>query len=231
MKVKGINFSYNCSKGSKNSRIKAMEEIRTAVYENVIKEFSRPRSANSTYKKEYIPISKLTSLLKEKFPEPINFVVKKIQTCRKKSYDGVVLSCIRNGLTKYYKMEVSAEKNLLPIYQLPTLLHETTHLLDFALQPQYRAVNEKLAQKGLLDKVCDFYSKNLYSSEKVSKHKIGKRIKNFTENMPVEDKLLTLNFFKLHMETEIRAYGASKQYTKKISPWNGKIFEYCFDAP
>ena len=221
MKIKGINFSTQYTKGSVVDRNNTANRIRAEIFNNVIKEFNKPQKNDSSKKLEFIPISHVEKLIKEKLPEPLKLIFKKVQL-EKRDLNGAMMAIYNETGTKYYRMEVEAVKNQLPITNVPTLMHETTHLLDAATNPQYGLIDRQLCKKELNEKVDDFYMNTFYTDKLYPKFITKRKTRKFLKDMPVEDQLLVLRYFKLSMLTEIRAYEADKEFAKKISPWNNK---------
>lgn len=212
MKVKGINFSYAYSRGSKVERIEKTWQLGQQVFDRVIQKFDEQTSVPIEQKS--IPISNLRGLLKENLPEMLKFSVKK--TPKEEKVVGSLTSTYNSTAPKRYIMEVPAEDNKLFIRHVSTLIHETIHLLDRALQPQFQAVESQMSKRGLSYRFSKFYNEVFYTNKGYSKFSTKRKTNKFLKGMSIEDRLLALRFFKLNMETETRAYQASNNIDKSL---------------
>lgn len=215
MKTNGINFSPKYSRGSVAKRSEFVRKVRDNIFDNILNQYYPPKSDSNAFgglnKIHYIPISNLDNFIKDLLPERLKFNLKKTPPKTKEYIGELQTRCSENGVS-YYSIEIPAKKNHLYINDIPYLMHEITHLLDSAINPQYKISFEKLAQKKLAQSAIALYENVYYTNDKYNKFNILKKTYKVLKNLLTEDKLLILKFIELELKTEINAYGCMKKY-------------------
>ena len=213
MKIKGINFSTKYAAGSVTDRNGAVQKIRDKIFTNVLNEYPNIIELDAS---KHLPISVIKEHIKKFLPEKLKINVRRHQQNRD-DYKGCLIRHINsNVLVSHYTMELPAEKNKFCIDEIPTLMHELTHLLDFAINPQHNNICEKLVKYNLIEKFKKLYEEYFYTDKKISKFKIYRTTKKGIKEMPAEEKLVFLKAIELGLKTEMNAYGCMKKYADTL---------------
>ncbi len=217
MKIKKVNFSNKYATGSIEARKKTMEQLRSEIYSAVMKEFSPVRiSKNLSVERTGIILPKLEKILKENLPEKINFCIAKKDP--RKIYDGCILTELDRKKVINYRMELPIENKELSVFKIPTFMHEVTHLLDFALNSQYKVVVEHLKEAEISGEAYSLYKECFYTkhAEAFDPKILTKKTNEFLKGYTTEEKLLILRYIKLLMITEVNAFNATKKYSEDL---------------
>lgn len=221
MKCRGIHFSSIYTRGSQNIRNIKCQEMSADLYQGITKLYAEKYCTDVKYKlltgQETVSLKKIYELYKKIIPEPLRFSIKKMQNCNQNCSGNIAThySKKRNNVIRY-KIEIVAPKNEFQFFNLPVLMHETIHLLDFAFNPQYKSVITKVLQKKQYARLHKLYEQYYYTPEYFSTAKIKQVTKQFLKGMCSEDKLLLLKYIKLGLATENRAYKISDFYKRKL---------------
>ena len=118
-----------------------------------------------------------------------------------------------------YRISLPVENNLFNIIDIPILMHESTHLLDHALNPKINKNLEKtFIYRGLEDDAVDFYSSHLYNPtcfDFISEAKFinfKKQLRNFLSEFLPKDQIVMLNNFRQSLSMEVHAYHEEDKY-------------------
>lgn len=130
-----------------------------------------------------------------------------------------------NGKPYYCEMGLGLKNDKLEVETLSEMIHESTHLWDYLLNPKILRNNEKLRKKGLLDSVeehfIDVYYKRKTSYDKENAMKNAKKSTNkFLSKFAPEDKLLALNYIRYSLMMESHAFREGKKAANTLKAYN-----------
>ena len=208
-------FSINVARGSIASRRKLSEELNTKVFQKMLQLYGNKKSYGiDAIKNNYI------SLLPER---------KKIEitSLPLKDYDdfngGVVVDESRENCLSGYSIELPVDKKKkLNITELSSFMHESTHVLDYLLNPKYIANYGQMCEKNIYDKkYFDIYEKYFYNPEDMKKNPkkdmlilAEEKTREALKKVPHNETMIFLNFMKYSMEMEHHAYNQDLLYAK-----------------
>lgn len=218
MGIKRINFSNKYATGSIKERREKAEKLSSQIYDVLMDKYQPTKITDTLYlETSHIPLKKVEKIISNNLPERLNFYL----TSRKsdKNYEACVKTMLNGNKVFQYRMELPMEKGEFSIFKVPVLMHELSHLLDNAFNPQYRVVVENINKAGIIKDVNAFYKQNFYTLKNVPEKELSKKIKTFLKNLTLENKLLVLRFVKLYMRGEINAHAAEKNYRNKFIPY------------
>ena len=230
MKIKGINFSPKYSTGSIGERNKTVQKIRDQIFLHVVNQYDSPKVVKDTHvefgHKHYIPINSIKKLLKDILPEKLKFNVKKHPPTDKENSGSILQHINEHGDIRYYTMTLPSKKNHLYIDDIPSMMHEVNHLLDFAINPQYQNTIRKIFQKDLDKNFEKLFGYTYYTNNIYNKFKIMKKTKQAIKNLSVEDKLIFLKNLELELKTEQNSYNCMDIYVKKLNQYQKRHLHY-----
>lgn len=200
-------FSNNIARGSISSRIKLAEELNTKVFRRLLQLYD---------KKNACGIGVIKSSYNSILPERKNIQVLPLSTKDYDEYGGGMR--VEEGAKNYlsgYSIEIPTnKKKKLNILELSSFMHESTHILDFLLNPKYIANYRRMCEKNIYDKkYFGLYEKYFYNTEDMMKNG-RKKMLTFAEEetreglkkVPQDEKIIFLNYIKYSMEMEYHAY-------------------------
>ncbi len=143
----------------------------------------------------------------------------------------------------YYILGIEARKKgkrkSIHIKSLPYVMHESTHLFDFLLNPKYLMNMAKMNKLDIWEKpYFKIYDELYYNPEHTcewglrNKKKILKdaeiKTKTALKDVPFEEKLTFLNFIKYSMQTELNAYNQEFHFANLLkNTRNFAAFKKC----
>ena len=211
MKVRGINFSNQYTKGSVQSRRNTVERLCSKVFSEVVEAYKPVKAGKGlSMETSSVHFLKLEQLLKRTFPELINFNI--IKNKKSYNYDGCIRTMFDRYSLKSYQMELPLINKVLPREKIPVFMHEVAHLLDFAINPQYKMIYESLNKKEIFCETHKLYKDLYYTDKTFQKFQILKKTNKFLKNYTTEEKLLILRYLKLQMLTEINGFSVANKY-------------------
>ena len=210
-------FSYNIAKGSISSRIKLSEELNTKVFQRMLQLYENKRACGiGAVKNSY------NSLL----PERKNIQVLPLPL---RDYDeyggGVRVEESRKNYISGYSIELPTnKKRKLNILELSSFMHESTHILDYLLNPKYIANYKQMCEKNIYNKkYFDIYYKYFYNTEDMIKNDkkdmlelAEEKTREQLKKVPSSEKLIFLNFMRYSMEMEYHAFNQDVMYAKLL---------------
>lgn len=215
MIIKGVNFSNKYTTGSVTSRLKTVEQLCSSIFWDVIKEYKPIKAGNISVETDTLSFLKIEQMIKKRLPEFINFYISKY-TIDYGSAEGCVKFNTDCNRIKNYRLELPLENKKLPKERIPVLMHELTHMLDFATNPQHRVVRENMMKRGIIEDAGKFYKENYYTKHHFVKTGLIKNTEEFLKNYTADEKLLILRYIKLNMCSEISAYNATNKYANLL---------------
>ena len=208
-------FSHNIARGSIKHRTKLTEELNTKVFQRMLQLYgSKDSYGIDAIKNNY------NSLLPERKKIQINALPKKDST----DYSGsVVVDENRDNVLSGYSIEIPAsKKKKLSILDLSNFMHESTHILDYLLNPKYIANYRLMCEKNIYEKkYFDVYEKYFYNTEDMQKNSKEKMLKLAEEKtretlrrVSYSEKIIFLNYIKYSLEMEHHAFKQDVFYAK-----------------
>jgi len=218
-------FSYNLTRGSISSRTALCEELNGRVFRRMLQLFDKKNSCGiGVIKNSYngiLPENKYVEIA----PLPV-------RDCNEYS-GGVSFQDDKNTL-KGYLIEVPVnKKKKLNILELSSFMHESTHVLDYLLNPKYVANIKNMYEKGIFDKeyykVYEkyFYNENLSKtgSKKEVLRRAEEELRKALKDVPYDEKIIFLKYMKYNMEMEYHAYNQDIKYAKLLQDLNRPVDE------
>ena len=207
-----IVLSNRYTNGNVKSRIQRSEKINSQIFQRIIPLFE---NKNSCY------LSDIKLNYKKSMPENKAVDVVPIKQSVHFEQSGYVAFNDDVVSANYYILGIESrkkgKKENVSAKSLPDFMHESTHVLDYLLNPKYLANMVKMQQMGIFDKpYYEIYDNLFYNSEHVgvyglkNKSKIienaEKETRKALQDVPFKEKLVFLNYIKYSMETEYNAY-------------------------
>ena len=217
-----MNFSSSIARGTIKTRELLTEELNEKVFHNVLQVYD---------KKNTCGIGAIKTRFNRVLPENKNVNIKPLPL---KDYDicgGTTVIEDNNIELTGYSIEIPVNKRKkFCIIDLPEFMHESTHIIDWLLNPKYVANYRKMCDKDIFSKDCyDIYHK-IYDEPdfmaKPSKHLFGiikDKTKKAVNDLPFDEKITFLKFLKFRMELENHAYKEEVRFAKLMKKLGKKV--------
>ena len=212
-----MRFSPNISKGSMSARIRTADELNNKVFQRMLKLYD---------KKDSYGLCAVKNNYNSVLPERKNIEMFPIKV---KETDDLSASTTiqeqRENFLSGYSIELPAEKKKkLNILDLSQLMHETTHVLDYLLNPKYVANYKQMCERNIYNKnYFNLYEKCFYNPADMRKNDTKQMLviaeeetRKILKRIPKKDKLIFLNYIKYSMEMEYHAYNQDVKYAKLL---------------
>lgn len=210
-----MRFSHNISRGTIKSRIKTADELNGKVFQKVLQLYGR---------KENCGINAVKGGLNSVLPERKNVQILPMAHRDSDEFSGSVdiEEEKTNILTGYtIKLPVDKKKKFCVI-DLSQLMHESTHILDYLLNPKYIANYRQMCERNIYDKkYFDLYENYFYNPDGMrdnDKQKMlelaEKETRKGLRRVPHKDRIIFLNYVKYSMEMEYHAYSQDLKYAR-----------------
>ena len=214
-----VSFSYDFSKGSVESRRKMAQMLNQEIYNNLIKLFK---------KKNKCDIDTFERMYNASLPEGKSIEFNRIESKYADEFWGELEGITdENDRLVAFNINIANKDNNIYISSLPTIMHESRHLLDFMLNPKYVKVDEAMTAKNLYDSaIVDFYEDFIYVYEKKNLSKGRKQkilnevetgLRDVLKNMSFDDQVLCLKFLRQQISTEYYAHIENYRYANMLS--------------
>ena len=210
-----MRFSQNISRGSVSVKIKKADELNNKVFQRMLRLYDNKNACG---------LSAIQNNYNSVLPERKNIEIFPI---RIKETDDLSASTSiqekRENFLSGYSIELPSEKKKkLNILDLSQLMHESTHVLDYLLNPKYIANYKKMCERNIYEKnYFDLYEKYFYNPDDMRKNSTKQMLAIAEEETRKglrrashQDKLIFLNYIKYSMEMEFHAYNQDLKYTK-----------------
>lgn len=228
---KALQFSQRFINGSPKKKKEMVTQYNDKIYEGICSHITEGDSFRSCD-----ALNEINSVL----PEKKRIDIKNLQNKFIKNYDGGSDYIYdKNDNIIGQTLELPIKKGKIKGKDLPTFMHELTHILDVFVNPKYNVRATNCEIKGLYGKKYDKVYDKLYNVEKYSneseKAKIieerKEEVLNFLQGKPVEDKMDCIQDLRYSLETEQNAYReqlrfARKTQTKNIEVEPNDLIEY-----
>ena len=223
-----IRFSPNISRGSVLFRKKLTEELNTKVFQSMLKLYEKKNDCGIEVVK-----SRYNSVLPER--KNVQIVPLPLGDCD--SYGGGV--CIeesREDFLSGYSIEVPTnKKKKLNVSLLSAFMHESTHILDYLLNPKYVANYRQMCEKKIYDKeYFKIYERYFYNTDDMMHNDKEKMLmlaeeetRKALRRVQFDKKIVFLNYMKYSMEMEYHAYNQDILYAKLLQKLGKPIDSEC----
>lgn len=207
-------FSSYIAQGSISARYKTTEKLNKKVFQKMLKLYEQKDSCS---------IAVIKNRYNDILPENKNV---KITQLPLRDYNDCGAGTDveeSNGCITGYSIELPTDKKKkFKITDLSSFMHESTHILDYLLNPKYIANYRQMCVKKIYDKnYFSLYEKYFENPEIMlngDKNQLLKTAEIETrrklKKIPLEEKLIFLNFIKYSLEMEYHAYSQDIMYAK-----------------
>ena len=114
--------------------------------------------------KDAVEIGRIEEECAFTIPETIDFRIERLSKKDAESSYSTLNLLFGDDKISAYEINVPTASGKLDISNLPWLIHENTHMLDYILNPKIIKTDEKLCEKDLYDSVNDFFEKKILFS-------------------------------------------------------------------
>ena len=212
-----MKFSHYISRGSISSRIKTADELNSKVFQRIIQLYDKKNSCG---------IGAIKSGYNSVLPERKNIQILPLAQRDYDEFSGSVdIEEGRKNFLSGYTIKLPAnKKKKLCIMDLSQLMHESTHILDYLLNPKYIANYRQMCERDIYNKsYFDLYDKYFYNTEDMIKGNKKEMLTLAEEETRKglrrashDDKIIFLNYIKYCMEMEYHAYNQDVKYAKLL---------------
>ena len=214
-------FSPAYAKGSLAQRFAAADKINNKIFGNVVKLY---HDKKNTYPAEIIEECYNFCL-----PEEKNVVIQPMTVYNSEDYYGGVDFLCKMNMCVGFAIELPVTKSdKLHVKTIPTLMHESTHVLDFFLNPKFLRNDVKFNDLKNNDKCWEVYQEYFYKSSGETLDEIldnaQSNTKNVLKEMKPNERLIFLNFIRYSLQMEQRAYIQDSVYANALKKI-GKPFD------
>lgn len=211
-----IRFSSCVAYGPISARYKTSEELNKKVFQRMLQLYEN---------KNFCGIGVIKNSYNAILPERKNV---RILSLSLRDYDkygaGTKVEESGNCLTGYSIEVPTDKKKKLDIIDLSSFMHESTHVLDYLLNPKYIANYRQMCEKKIYEKkyfsVYEKYFDNTEDMKKNNKKEMlceaEEKTRKILRKVPHEEKIIFLNFIKYSMEMEYHAYCQDILYAKML---------------
>ena len=210
-----MKFSHAFSRGSVSSRIKTADELNLKVFQRMLQLYDKKNSCG---------FGAIKSGYNSVLPERKNIQILPLAQRDYDEYSGSVsIEEGRKDFLSGYTIKLPAgKKKKLCILDLSQLMHESTHILDYLLNPKYIANYKQMCERDIYSKkYFDLYEKYFYNTDDMMKNNKKKMLllaeeetRKGLRRASHNDKLIFLNYMKYCMEMEYHAYNQDVKYAK-----------------
>ena len=218
-----MSFSYKISRGSMSSRIKTADELNTKVFNKMLQLYDRKSSFG---------INAIKSGYNSVLPEKKNIQILPLMSENSKFVGRTDIEEYKPNLLSGYTIQLPADKKKkFNIQYLSYLMHESTHILDYLLNPKYLANYKQMCERDIYAKnYFNLYEKYYYNTDEMKNNSKNKMLalaeeetRKSLRRVPHKDKLIFLNYIKYSMEMEFHAYNQDANYAKMLQKLGKKV--------
>lgn len=215
MRIPKIKFSPKYRFGTPAEKLKTAEKINSEIFEHIVTLYD---------KRDRVPIREIEREYKKNLPETIYLSIKKLTDKEEEKVGGLLSTYFKDDNAIKFKMSLPACNNQLKFNMLPILMHESAHLLDYALNPKKTKTYAKVINRcGIAEDLDNFYFKNIYKTDSkeqctaIDIIKLKQELRKLLTEIPSENRIITLNYFKEALESEIFAFKEEQKYISLIN--------------
>lgn len=222
-------FSYSIARGDVHSRLQKGQDLNNIIYSKLKEQFISSQ-------KPYILLPELKSIIASIFPEQKIFSLVKINKKDLKQMEAsadYIFDSFDNIIG--HIVEVPAKRNKFAMMDVPTLMHEMTHVFDKMFNPKIMKRTAVLSSRyeynpkfdieidkynRLTDKMYGKdYEKFSTEAEKVNVLETRKQdLLNFLRGKSAEEKLDIIQNLRYHLQLELNAYTVENGYIDRMTP-------------
>ena len=216
-------FSYHFSRGTRTQRLRRSEEFNEQIFKRILQLYDTKTSCG---------IGVIKNNYNKFLPEKKNIEIVPMQARDYDDYGGSTRVEEVCGHLIGYSIELPTNvKKKLNILELPAFMHESTHVLDYLLNPKYIANYRQMCEKNIYEKeYFKIYDKYFYNTDDMLKNN-KKTMLNLAEeetrkalkDVPREEKIVFLNHIKYSMEMEEHAYGEGVKFAELLQKLNRPV--------
>lgn len=215
-------FSSAYTKGTLAQRFALTDKINQKIFGNTVKLYQGKR-------KNY-PVEIIEDCYNFCTPENKGIIISPLKECDEQDLAGGTKIMEKMGMYAGYVMELPVTKSdKLNIKTLPALMHESTHVLDFLLNPKFIRTEREFFETPLNKEFMTFYEKFFYNEAEenikpedtlnIAKHATSE----FVKILPFKMKLIFLKFMRYSMQMEEHAYKQDYHYAKILKKLGKKV--------
>ena len=204
-------FSSAYTKGSLAQRFAFADKINEKIFGNTVKLY---RGKRRNYPAEIIEecYNFCTPENKNILFEPVNFP-------HADKYTGCTEIIEKMGMYAGFVIELPFVGNRnINIKLLPTFMHESTHVLDFMLNPKFLKNDLDMTNSSLRTECVDFYEKFFYkfigNTPELTLETAYNETVKFLKKIPDYMKITFLNYMRYNMQMEMHAYSQDTHYAR-----------------
>jgi len=223
-------FSINIAKGTIKQRKRLTEELNKKVFQRMVQLYGNKDSFGlDAIKNNY------NSLLPEHKKIQITALPQK--DCIDYSGSVIVDENGENVLSGYLMEIPATKKKKLNITDLSNFMHESTHILDYLLNPKYIANYRQMCEKNIYEKrYFDIYKKYFFNTEDMQNNDkdvmlklADEKIREGLRRVSHSEKIIFLNYIKYSLEMENHAYNQDVFYAKLLQKLGKQVDEECLE--
>lgn len=206
-------FSSVYTKGSLAKRFAMTEKINQKIFGNTAKLYPD--------KKRNYPVEIIEQCYNFCLPEEKYIMISPLNISKDSDFAGGTTIMEKMGMYVGYLMQIPlTQNNKINIKTLPTLMHESTHVLDFLLNPKFVRNDLNISNNPQFDQFAKFYDHFFYkiTDENNNPEEILKTANNetkkFIKDLPAKLKISFLNFIRYSLQMEEHAYKQDLHYAK-----------------
>ena len=207
-------FSSAYTKGSLAQRFVLTEKINQKIFGNTVKLYSG--------KKNNYPAEIIEDCYNFCTPEDKNIMIKPLVVSENDDFAGGTKIMEKMGMYVGYLMELPVTKNdKINIRTLPSLMHESTHVLDYLLNPKFLKNDLDFFNNSKYCEDCfKFYEEHFYKlnenndGQKEMLKTAEKETIKFLKTLPDDLKITFLKFMRYSMQMEEHAYRQDVHYAR-----------------
>lgn len=216
-----VRFSYKLTRGTNESRRQLVSKLNEKFFDSFYVMMQNGKVRLNDLKKVYAEI----------LPENKKVDIKKLKN-NTFAYGASDFVYDDNDNIIGLTLELPLERGVLTSKILPTLMHETTHVLSTLANPKQTALTQKLHLAG---KFSGFYNKwfsdFLYCKEDINdnytlkdmRERVLKGTKKLFSGMSIKDKIAYLQDARYQLEEEKDAFREQLKFAKKIVDLGGDV--------
>ena len=208
-------FSYNYIKGSIKSRRKLVSGLNEQFFDSFFKLSENKKVSAKDLKQIFLKL----------LPERKYIEIKKFKLCDNHLAASDYVYNEDNGNILGLTLELPFLNSKLQTFDIPTLMHETTHVLATLANPKHTVLTQKLNKVGKYSNSYDnWYQKVLYTDEKITEHytvkdmleSVKESTLHFLEGKTSRDKIDFLQDARYQLEQELDAHNEQLKFARKL---------------
>ena len=207
-------FSYNIIKGSVKSRQKIVSELNEKFFESSLVYINNKRVLAEDLKKIFIKILPEKKIIEIKKFKPTGAYA----AASDYTYD-------KNENIKGLSLEIPFLNSKMSSKDIPTLMHELTHIFATLTNPKHTALSQKmLGEDKYKNHYNNWYQNVLYNDEKITQaytvkdmlESVKESTLHLLENKKNHDKVNFLQDARYELQQELDAHKEQLKYAQKL---------------